>query len=496
MTENPHRCWGSPFTDADITEAHATGRLLTMELELSRICNLRCIYCYAESGEKLAHEISFEEITDVLDQGKALGVRKVIVLGGGEPMAYPRILDVLRAIHDRGLAIELFTNGTLLTGEIVSEFLRLGVHPVIKCNSLKPGVQDRLAGRKGTFEAIRKGFDLLRETGYPTADLSLGAQTIICEQNYDELPSMWRWLRSWQIIPYFECITDQGRAKGQINLAVAPEKLRSLFSELSRIDAEEFGIHWEPKPPVAAFTCRRHLFSCTVTAVGDVIPCPGVDIPAGNIRDKSLREIIADSEVFQNLRNIRQTIKGECRTCDLSRECYGCRGMAYNATGDYLASDPLCWRNSGAENDQELPIAAAKIIPHRESMLLINELVEAGNGAGKATARLDADAIVAAPSSAVDPLTFVELAAQTYAAVKGWEIIRDGGKFPIGYLVGVQKFEAHAGAMVGDDLTISVETAGEFEGFAVVQGSVHRGDTCLADLKIKLWVPPDTEAVP
>ncbi|WP_147821947.1 radical SAM/SPASM domain-containing protein [Salidesulfovibrio onnuriiensis] len=349
MTTNPNRCWGTPFTDAEIESARAAGQLLTMELELSRICNLRCIYCYAGSGEKLANEISFEEITDALDQGKALGVRKVIVLGGGEPMAYPRIMDVLRAIHARGLEMELFTNGILLTREIVQEFLTLGVHPVIKCNSLKPEVQDHLAGKKGAFAAIRTGFDLLREAGYPTRDLSLGAQTIICEQNYDELPEMWRWLRSREIIPYFECITDQGRAKDQINLAVSPEKLQSLFSELSRLDAEEFGIHWEPKPPVAAFTCRRHLFSCTITAVGNVIPCPGVDISAGNIREKALKDILAGSEVFQNLRNIRETIKGECRDCSLSRECYGCRGMAYNATGDYLAADPLCWRNAANE---------------------------------------------------------------------------------------------------------------------------------------------------
>lgn len=493
MTTNPNRCWGTPFTDADIASANAAGQLLTMELELSRICNLRCIYCYAESGEKLSHEISFEEILHVLDQGKALGVRKVIVLGGGEPMAYPRIMDVLRAIHARGLEMELFTNGTLLSPEIVQEFLALGVHPVIKCNSLRPEVQDLLAGRKGTFESIRQGFEMLMEAGYPTADLSLGAQTIVCEQNYDELPDMWRWLRSRNIIPYFECITDQGRAKNQINLAVTPGKLRTLFGELSRIDADEFGIHWEPKPPVAAFTCRRHLFSCTVTAVGNVIPCPGVDISAGNIRENSLKDILSESEVFQNLRNIRQTIKGECRDCSLSQDCYGCRGMAYNATGDYLASDPLCWRNEALPS---LPMAAEKIIPHRDSMLLIHELVQARGGNGTATTRIGDGHIAVDRSGTLDPLVFVELTAQTYAVVKGWEIMQDGGEFPIGFLVGVQKSDVLGQAHVGDEVAIHVETAGEFEGFAVVEGTVRRGDEILAELKIKLWVPTDDAELP
>lgn len=355
MTTVPNRCWGSPFTTEDIAAAQSSGQLLTMELELSRICNLRCIYCYAESGTALAHEITFAEIMDVLDQGQALGVRKVIVLGGGEPMAYPRIMEVLRAIHQRGLEIELFTNGTLFSQAIVQEFIELGVHPVIKCNSLKPEVQDHLAGKKGAFAAITQGLNMLQKAGYPTNELSLGAQTIICKQNYAELPGLWRWLRNQEIIPYFECITDQGRAKGQEQLAVSSEELSTLLHELSRIDAEEFNIQWTPKPPVAAFTCRRHLFSCTITAIGEVIPCPGVDISAGNIRELPLQEIIATSDVFQNLRNIRNTIKGKCKSCDHGAECYGCRGMAYHYTGDYLASDPLCWHGAQKEGSYEAP---------------------------------------------------------------------------------------------------------------------------------------------
>ncbi len=47
-----------------------------------------------------------------------------------------------------------------------------------------------------------------------------------------------------------------------------------------------------------------------------------------------------------NLKNYREMIKGPCRTCEKSSECYGCRGAAYQLTGDYLASDPTCWRNA------------------------------------------------------------------------------------------------------------------------------------------------------
>jgi radical SAM protein with 4Fe4S-binding SPASM domain len=85
-----------------------------------------------------------------------------------------------------------------------------------------------------------------------------------------------------------------------------------------------------------------------VTANGDVMPCVGVTIPLGNIRNQGLAEILKNSEVVRNLKKYRETIKGPCGSCEKSEECYGCRGAAYQITGDYLASDPTCWRNMGA----------------------------------------------------------------------------------------------------------------------------------------------------
>lgn len=315
-----------------------------MELELSRICNLRCIYCYAEAGEKLENELSYAEIQDAVDQAVGLGARRIIVLGGGEPLAYPRIMDVLRSLHERGLGIDLFTNTTLITPEMAREFFAMGVNPVVKLNSMRADIQDKLAGCRGAFDDIQKGFAALREAGYPTKELPLGVQTVICGQNLDELPEMWTWIREQGMTPYFEMITMQGRARKHRSLNVTLEQMRELFDKLSQIDRERFGLEWAPHPPIAGLCCQRHAYTCTVTVTGDVLPCPGVNIPVGNIREKSLKDILAQSTVIKDLRNIRETIKGKCRECEHRLECYGCRGMAYQATGDYLAEDPLCWK--------------------------------------------------------------------------------------------------------------------------------------------------------
>lgn len=343
------RLWGSHFSPEEIEEARTSGRLLTLELELSRVCNLRCIYCYAEAGMPLDNELSWDELQDVLDQAAGLGARRIIVLGGGEPLAWPRCMELIRSIRARGLAVDLFTNGTLLTAQMARELYTLGVAPVIKCNSLREDVQDLLAGKSGAFQEIMQGFAHLQAAGYPAPHLPLGVQSVICRHNLEELPDMWRWIRDRGMTPYFETLTFQGRARTHRELEVTPEELRAVFEELSRLDAEEYGQQWTARPPLAGLACQRHAYTCTVTVHGDVLPCPGVNLPVGNVRLAPLAEVLRQSPVIRDLRNIRETIKGACRDCVDAQTCYGCRGMAYQATGDYLAEDPLCWRKGSKE---------------------------------------------------------------------------------------------------------------------------------------------------
>jgi len=345
MVKEDKRLWGSNFSREQIEETRKKGGLLSMELELSRECNLRCIYCYANSGKKLENELTLEEIFDALDQALELGARRIIIIGGGEPLMYPHTVEIMRYLHQKKTGIDLFTNGTLITRETAELLMELGVAPVIKMNSMKEDVQDMLANRPGTFKAIREGLENLLAAGYPHKDYSLGIETIICRQNIEELPQMWIWARERDIVPYFEMVTFQGRAKRHLNLNVTSDELHALFRELAKTDRERFGLEWEPHPPIAALSCNRHEYSCTINSQGYIQPCTGVDLTIGNIRHDRLEDIVGKSIVLDSLRRVRENIKGVCRDCSLNSQCYGCRGLAYHITGDFLASDPLCWNN-------------------------------------------------------------------------------------------------------------------------------------------------------
>ncbi|MFA6499415.1 MAG: radical SAM protein [Desulfurivibrionaceae bacterium] len=337
------------FSEQEIREAVAADRLLSMEIEFSRICNFRCSYCYVADRIECKNELSREEIKDVILQAKELGARKIIILGG-EPSIYPHLVEMLHFIGREGLEIEMFTNGSGIDNNLAAVLAKEKVRVILKLNSRDETVQDRLAGKKGAFQIINRALATLQEAGYPSTDHFLAISTVICKQNIEELPAMWQWLRKEQIEPYFEVITPQANALENMWLSVDSSELKALFNRLSAIDREQFGRNWEPQPPLVGNKCMRHQVSCVVTATGDVIPCVGVTIALDNIRSNRLAHILKHSEVIHNLKNYREMIKGACRTCEKADECYGCRGAAYQLTGDYLASDPTCWRNASCDN--------------------------------------------------------------------------------------------------------------------------------------------------
>jgi radical SAM protein with 4Fe4S-binding SPASM domain len=336
------------FTEEEIRAAAAADRLLSMEIEFSRACNFRCAYCYLADRTAGADELSRAEIKEVILQAKELGARKIIILGG-EPSIYPHLVEMLRYLGSLGLQIEIFTNGTGVTEELARVLAEEKARVVVKMNSRDASVQDRLAGKKGAFAIIGQALEHLRRAGYPSNELFLAASTIICRQNLEELPDLWQWLRSRNIEPYFEILTPQANALENTWLGVEAAELRQLFVHLSTMDRERFGRTWEPQPPLVGNRCMRHQVSCVVTANGDVMPCVGVTIALENIRNQRLADILKNSEVVRNLKNYREMIKGACSSCEKSSECYGCRGAAYQLTGDYLASDPTCWRHGSVQ---------------------------------------------------------------------------------------------------------------------------------------------------
>lgn len=333
------------FSEDLIIQMRDLNRLLTIELELSHECNYRCKYCYSSAGKRLDDDLAFIEICEIVDQAQNLGVQAIVIIGGGEPLLYPHLMEFITYIFSKQISIILFTNGAFID-EKIAKFLKANeVFPVLKVNGIHPKTINWLCGSPYAYKNFINALSHLQSAGYTQEKSTMGISTIICRQNHDEIVELWQWVRDNNLIPYFERVSPQGRAT-KYSLQLSKKELKTIFDKLSKIDKERYNIQWDSNhPPIAGSTCNRHFYSLYIKSNGDVIPCAGIDYVVGNVRDKSLQSIIIESEILQELRHIDTSIKGKCQNCDFNISCYGCRGNAYQINNDYLAEDPLCWNN-------------------------------------------------------------------------------------------------------------------------------------------------------
>nr|WP_320050710.1 hypothetical protein [uncultured Desulfuromonas sp.] len=135
-----------------------------------------------------------------------------------------------------------------------------------------------------------------------------------------------------------------------------------------------------------------------------------------------------------------------------------------------------------------LPMAAQKLLPHRPPMLLVDALVAFSPGCGTVISEVRAEDLFVRDDGTLEPVAFIELIAQGYAAVKGYEDTLNDVAVREGFLVGGRQVKLLAKARVGDRLAIDIETSGHLEGFCVVDGVVRREEEILAEGSIKLWI--------
>lgn len=332
------------FTSDELNECRLGNKLLGIGLELTRACNLCCIYCYANSGKPLKNEMSFNEIINIIEQAITLGVRKIGLIGGGETLLYSKLKDLISYISKYPqVKTSVFTNGTLIDQMWIEFFSLNNVSIVHKLNSFNESVQDKLSGIKGSYKKIQKSLNLFLNFQYQKKH-SFTVESVLLKDNLKEIPKIWRWARSHGITPLIERLTPQGRGESLEQIPLTSE-VQTLFEQLSVIDKNEFNLDWEAHPPIAGHKgCLHHFYAIYIKSDGTIQPCSGISLPIGNIRSITLAHSI-QTEPIRQLRNLSESIKGKCKFCKFSNYCYGCRGASFQIFRDYLEEDPYCWKS-------------------------------------------------------------------------------------------------------------------------------------------------------
>jgi radical SAM protein with 4Fe4S-binding SPASM domain len=467
------RIEGIGFTAQEIADCAQRQGLLSFEIDLDSRGSCRCATCESDSANA-GKVLSASEILGVVDQAKKLGAVRTILVDS-EPESFGNLQQVIEGVRDRGMQVELFTHRAAITAQLANFLHKQRVAVVLGLRELDQDLKTRAA------------INHLKEAGYCETDsLRLAIQIEACQENLAQIPGIWRWARGERIEPYVQIITPR-KSSGEKPKIVSSQSIRLLFEELGRIDQLEFGHEWKNPPSLTGRSCKRHLFACHMTPCGNIYACVGVTISLGNIRSEPLRDILQLSEVLENLRAYGQFVKEPCKTCSQSTDCYGCRGAAYQLTGDYLAGDQFCWKADGVEVET-LPAPVAGFIPHGPSMRVIDRLVQVGERRSRTEFLVRGTSPFIDETGRLDELAYIEMIAQSFAATHGFHLSPEQRGLQRGFLLAVKDFFIAGEAHVGDVLTVAIHKITRFGDFGVVEGEIrHQNGSLIASAEVKIW---------
>jgi len=289
--------------------------------------------------------------------------KPVIILTGGEPLLRPDIFDIARYGTEKGLRMVMAPNGTLITEANAKEMVAAGIQRVsISLDGATKESHDRFRQVQGAFDGALRGMQWIKGAG-----LDFQINTTITQQNFTELPKIQDLaVQLGAVAHHIFLLVPTGRGKYMVDQGISAqqyeETLHWFYDQKDKIPLqlkatcaphyyrilrerarqEGKGVTFQSHGLDAVTRgCLGGIAFCFISHTGIVQPCGFLDLQCGNIREASFPQIWKASKVFNALRDDRK-LKGKCGRCAYRKVCGGCRARAYEATGDYLAEEPLC----------------------------------------------------------------------------------------------------------------------------------------------------------
>lgn len=328
-------------------------------------CNLACIHCRRldVAQEMMKDDLTLGESFSLIDDLAMVGPM-ILVLSGGEPLIRKDIYDIAFYGSLMGLTVALATNGTMIDESVARRIKESRIHRVaISIDGADSSTHDDFRKQPGSLEGALRGMWLCRRE-----DLSLQINCTVTQHNVHQLDRLYRLaldhgadaFHLFMLVPvgcgmsiadshmlpaekYEEVLNwiyDRAReGKMFVKATCAPHYFRVVNQrakgEGRRMEGSKDGMH--------AFTrgCLAGTDICFISHKGDVFPCGYLPVSAGNVREKSFRDIWENSPLWTGFRNTG-LLEGKCGACEFKNICLGCRARAYYDSGNFLAEEPYC----------------------------------------------------------------------------------------------------------------------------------------------------------
>ena len=335
--ESTENCTKNLFDPKDL--------LKSIHIEIASECNERCIHCYIPHEEK-NKVISKDLLFKILEQGRKLNIINVI-LSGGEPLLHKDIISFLRKCKELDLSVNVLTNLTLLTNDILEEMKH---NPLLSIQtslySINPAIHDQITLREGSCEKTKNGILKLISEGIPVQ-----ISCPIMKQNSDSFYEVIQWGLDHNIGVVTEPVIFASYDHTKSNLVnrleideishVVDTLMPNGYAEMMRQQALEKEAQKEDYP-----ICSICRFNFCVSAEGNVFPCVGWQTNIiGDLNSQAVSDIWESSPDVKRFRSIKRSSFPKCVNCNDRGYCTVCMmsNSNENTDGDaYRIDDYHC----------------------------------------------------------------------------------------------------------------------------------------------------------
>lgn len=273
--------------EAELSRKYGCNVPWAILMDPTTACNLRCTGCWAaDYGKSLS--MSYDELSDIIRQGKELGVY-MYLFSGGEPLT--RKADIIRLCEEHNDCQFLaFTNGTLIDADFAREMLRVkNFIPAISVEGFEAATDARRG--EGTYQAVMAAMARLKAYKLP-----FGVSCCYTSQNIDSLSSE----------EFFDHIIDCGAkfawffhympvgVDAVTELLPRPEQREHMYRKIREYRQTKpiFSIDFQNDGEFVGGCIAGGRSYLHISAGGDIEPCAFIHYSDSNIREKTLLEAL------------------------------------------------------------------------------------------------------------------------------------------------------------------------------------------------------------
>lgn len=361
--------------------------------ETTLACNLRCKYCFNDSGRPRPDELTKEEIINslhALKQANVIDIR----FSGGELTRMPDWFEILKTAKDLNFAVSCNTNGVYIESEVPEKFAELNLEQVTVSIDGRREHHEMHRGKRTfvkTINSLRRMHDL---------GVKLRLNTLITKASLNDIDYMVELASQYTTEINFFITRFVGRGVNlRIEDAVTFEefyemsqraaKVRDKYSNLSILHFEEATIYNSSRsgiydrfglkvgPPDGS--TRFNITSDGGLWAGGYIPYVDSSYCMGNIRTDDIYEVWQRSNKLESFREESKRLEEYCSQCnEIGKRCPGPNfELELYRKRNPKAQNPYCFYGNGPslltiieENLGKQNVAPKPHYPHLEASLL------------------------------------------------------------------------------------------------------------------------------